>query len=105
VAARGREALPAQRDAAVDDFIALVGAVDSILQAQAAADADYFARICGRKVGEAEMAKVHTTFLSAYRWQYILSGAGEKRFLDVLTSMIDQGQAGRIMAALATLEA
>jgi len=95
---------PAQRDAAVDDFIALVGAVDGILQAQAASDADYFARICGRKVGEADMARVHATFLAAYRWQYILSGAGEKRFLDVLTSMIDGNQAGRIMAALATIK-
>ena len=96
---------PAQRDAAVDDFIALVGAVDGILQAQAASDSDYFARICGRKVGEADMARVHATFLAAYRWQYILSGASEKRFLDVLTSMIDGSQAGRIMAALATLKA
>src|SRR6266550_1384765 len=32
------------RDAAVDELIALVGAVDAIVQAQAAADADYFAR-------------------------------------------------------------
>ena len=35
---------PAQRDQAVDDLIALVAAVDGILQAQSAADADYFAR-------------------------------------------------------------
>ena len=33
-----------ERDAAVDDLIALVGGVDGILQAQAAADAAYFMR-------------------------------------------------------------
>ncbi len=38
---------PAQRDAAVDDLIGLVGAVDGILQAQSKADADYFL-IAGR---------------------------------------------------------
>ena len=34
---------PSERDAAVDDLIALVGAVDGILQEQANADAGYFA--------------------------------------------------------------
>ena len=42
---------PADRDRAVDDFIALVGAVDGILQMQAGADAAYFAAVCVRIVG------------------------------------------------------
>ena len=41
-----------QRDAAVDDLIALVGGVDGILQGQAAADADYFLRIVGISADE-----------------------------------------------------
>src|SRR6201994_2363556 len=43
-----------QRDSAVDEFIELVTAVDGILQAQAKADAGYFAATCGRAVDEAE---------------------------------------------------
>ncbi len=39
-----------QRDRAVDEFIELVAAVDGILQAQAKADAGYFAAKCGRAV-------------------------------------------------------
>src|SRR6478672_4501256 len=39
-----------QRDRAVDEFIELVAAVDGILQAQAKADANYFAAKCGRAV-------------------------------------------------------
>ncbi len=44
VGARGRASSPsdAERDAAVEDLIALVGGVDGILQAQAKADAAYF---------------------------------------------------------------
>jgi hypothetical protein len=39
---------PQARDAAVDDLIALAGAIDGMLQAQAVSDAEYFAAICGR---------------------------------------------------------
>ena len=46
----------AQRDAAVDDLIALVGAVDGILQAQAAADAGYFVAIAGTAFSDAQQA-------------------------------------------------
>jgi hypothetical protein len=40
---------PAERDAAVDGLIALVGAVDGILQAQAKAGSRYFFDIAGRR--------------------------------------------------------
>ena len=39
---------PQERDAAVDDLISLVGAVDGILQVQSAADSGYFVEVCGR---------------------------------------------------------
>ena len=65
---------PHARDAAVDDLIALVGAVDGILQVQAVADAHYFAAICGTPKTTAEVEAVKATVLAAYRWQYIASG-------------------------------
>ncbi|HSE01629.1 MAG TPA: hypothetical protein VLB72_12920, partial [Burkholderiales bacterium] len=37
-----------ERDVAVDDLIALVAAVDGLLQIQAGADAEYFLKTCGR---------------------------------------------------------
>ena len=46
----------AERDAAVDDLIALVGAVDGILQAQAKADARYFCAIAGTLFSDAQQA-------------------------------------------------
>jgi hypothetical protein len=96
---------PAQRDAAVDDLIALVGAVDGICQMQAAADAAYFMSIAGRSFTADEKARIERTTLAAYRWQYIGSGAQEPRFSKLLGSMITPAQGERIGAALAPLMA
>ena len=94
-----------QRDSAVDEFIELVAAVDGILQAQARADARYFAAKCGRAVHEAEAQKIEAAFLKAYRWQYIHSGAQHPHFGKVLSGLITADQGKRIQSALATLAA
>jgi hypothetical protein len=88
------------RDAAVDDLIALAGAIDSMLQAQATADAGYFAAICGRPLTASERAGVDAAVLAAYRWQYIVSGVQDARFREVLGSLITPAQHERIAAAL-----
>jgi len=93
-----------KRDRAVDEFIELVAAVDGILQAQAKADAGYFATKCGRRVDEAETRAIGAAFLKAYRWQYIHSGAQHPHFGKVLSSLITENQGQRIQAALATLQ-
>ena len=82
-----------------------MGAVDTILQAQAAQDTDYFIAGCGRVMGEAEAAAVQETVLRAYRWQYIVSGVQVPRFGQVLAGLITTEQADRIHAALAPLMA
>lgn len=92
-----------ERDAAVDEFIELVAAVDGILRAQSKADADYFAAACGRAVAADEARSVEAAFLDAYRWQYIHSGAQHPHFGAVLSRMITEPQGQRIQAALATL--
>ncbi len=101
--AEDRKLTPAARDAAVDQLIALVGAVDGILQGQARADADYFIAIAGRPFSADEAAKIHTGVLKAYRWQYIVSGVMEPRFQKTLFSLVNEEQAGRIQRALAPL--
>jgi hypothetical protein len=94
---------PPMRDAAVDDLIALVGAVDGILQVQCAVDTRYFVEICGRPMMADEVEAVKATVLAAYRWQYILSGVRIPRFGELLNGMITPAQAGRIAAALAPI--
>lgn len=94
----------AQRDQAVNDLIALVAAVDGILQAQARADGDYFLLQAGRSFRADQQQAIRATLLAAYRWQYIFSGVQEPRFLEVLGSMITAEQAARIQAALGSIE-
>src|SRR5690242_10734954 len=93
-----------QRELAVDEFIELVAAVDGILQAQAKADGRYFAAACGRAVPEPEAREIEASFLKAYRWQYIHSGAQHPHFGKVLSGLITEKQGRRIQQALATLQ-
>jgi hypothetical protein len=93
----------AERDAAVDDLIALVAGVDGILQDQARADAQYFCGVADRVFSEDETRAIHDGVLKAYRWQYIVSGVQDGKFLGVLSSMITQSQLERISSALGPL--
>jgi len=92
-----------QKEQAVDDLIGLVGAVDGILRAQSAADADYFLAIAGRRFTGEEEAGIRALLLRAYRWQYIVSGVQHPHFGRLLTGMTTQAQMGRIQAALAPI--
>ncbi len=94
---------PAERDRAVDDLIALVGAVDGILQVQSIADVAYFTLIAGRTFDAEQRRALDNGVLKAYRWQYIGSGVQHPHFQKVLGSLINSQQAERIGAALAPI--
>lgn len=96
---------PVERDQAVNDLIALVAAVDTILQAQAAVDADYFVRNVSPSFSVAETAQIKACILSAYRWQYIVSGVRHPHFGRLLTAMTTPAQMSRIQTALAPIMA
>lgn len=95
----------AARERGVDELIELVASVDALVQAQAAADAGYFLRHLGRTLPAADAQAVRATLLKAYRWQYIVSGAQEPRFMVALSSLVTQAQMQRIGAALAPIVA
>jgi hypothetical protein len=92
-----------ERDNGVDDLIALAGAIDDMVQQQAKADAGYFMKLVSRPLSGDEARRVHKSFLEAYRWQYILSGAQDDRFVSVLKELVTEEQAARIGAALAPI--
>jgi len=94
---------PDARDQAVNDLIALVAAVDGLLQAQSAADAEYFIRNASRPFDAEETARIRSVVLGAYRWQYIVSGVQNRRFAELLTSMTTPAQMARIQTALAPI--
>jgi hypothetical protein len=95
-----------QRDQAVGELIGLVGAVDGICRVQAEADASYFVQTlqgAGRAFDTPQVQAIQATTLAAYRWQYIVSGVQDARYLEVLGAMIDAPQGARINAALAPI--
>jgi hypothetical protein len=89
-----------QRDHAVGDLIELVGALDQVLQAQAEADAVYFKQNIGRPLRDEESETLQVTLLRAYRWQYIVSGVQDPRFLQILQELVSESQMERIVTAL-----
>jgi hypothetical protein len=78
-----------QRSDAVDDLIALVVAVDGILQAQAQADARYLMQATASRFTGEQAEQIQQKVLKAYRWQYIVSGVMEPRFQKVLFGLVD----------------
>jgi hypothetical protein len=92
-----------EREVAVDDLIALVAAVDGLLQMQAGTDADYFLKVCGRPFKAQEIERLRAGVLKAYRWQYIVSGVKDPRFTAILGDMITPAQGERISKALAPI--
>jgi len=92
-----------QRDRAIDEVIALVAAVDGILQAQCAADVDYFVRVCERSFRKDEIERIRAGVLQAYRWQYIFSGVEHPRFQKLFVDLTTEDQRRRISTALASL--
>ena len=92
-----------ERDRAVDDLIALVGAVDGILQGQSQADTEYFVRCAAHQFTPAEIRRIEATILAAYRWQYIISGVQHVHFGRLLSSMTTAAQMARISNALAPI--
>jgi hypothetical protein len=94
-----------ERDQGVSDLIDLVGAVDGICQAQAKADAEYFLRCAGPSYSPVEASVIEDVLVRAYRWQYIVTGAQEPRFAEVLKALVTPAQMARIGDALAPIVA
>ncbi|EJM75020.1 hypothetical protein PMI29_00465 [Pseudomonas sp. GM49] len=94
---------PAECDLAVNDLIALVEAIDAILQAQSASDADYFIGNVSRTFSIEETTQIKACVLGAYRWQYIISGVQHPHFGQLLRRMTTPAQMSRIQTALAPI--
>jgi len=94
---------PEAREQAVSDLIELVAAVDGLLQMQAKADTEYFVARCADGLSAEAQSQVAQAFLSAYRWQYIVSGVQEPRFAGLLQKRVSEAQMARIGSALAPI--
>lgn len=89
-----------ERDAAVDDLIALVGAVDGLVCGQAALDSAYFLKVCSRGFTDEEQRAIKDLLVKAYRWQYIITGVQHRHFGRLLTEFTTGAQMEKIQRAL-----
>jgi hypothetical protein len=92
-----------ERDRAIDELIAIVADVDSILQNQSTADVDYFLRVSNRSFTDDELQRIKDGVLGAYRWQYIFSGVEHPRFQKLYNDLTTEEQRQRVSKTLATL--
>lgn len=93
----------AQRDEAVTDLIGLVHAVDGIVQQQARADTAYFLVTEKSPLLPAQAKHLAACVLSAYRWQYLLSGLHDENFNKILSGLLAPMQIERLRAATVPL--
>lgn len=89
-----------ERNLAVGEFIELVAALDGILNEQARADSVYFRATAGRLFDDDQVQAVDQSLLRAYRWQYIVSGATNPRFVKALAMLTDTEQLEQITDAV-----
>jgi hypothetical protein len=94
-----------ERDLAVNDLLALVAEVDRAVQVQAQADADYFIAHARRAFAATEELAIRERLLQAYRRQYVVTGAREPRFADVLQALVAPVQMERIGRVLVSIVA
>lgn len=77
-----------QRRQGVCDLIELFQALDGILKVQADNDCQFF---CSTFLSPCDLSQaqvIETNLLEAYRWQYIHSGARQRKFVKVLEDLV-----------------
>jgi len=90
----------ADRDAAIEDLIWLLAAVDGLLQQQVAHDVVNAGRYLGRVFTPAERQEVRQGLLRAKRHCFIESGVTHPNFLELFLSVTTPDQQARVQGAL-----
>lgn len=101
VAELADQARPAEIDAAIDGYLAILAFLDGGLAQQVDLDIDSLARAAGRTFSDAERRALAATQLASMRWTFIGSGMTHDTFRSVVQAISPAG-AGRIAAASAS---
>ncbi len=88
------------KDAAIDDLIALVGAVDGLLQQQAQLDVENLERYLDRPLHASAQKEVYARVLDAKRYTFIESGVTHPNFQDLFATVTTPPQQKRVQEAL-----
>jgi hypothetical protein len=88
------------RQLAIEDLIELVGAVDGLLQQQAALDVHNFERYLRRSLKGAQRNEVHARVLDAKRYTFIESGVTHPNFTELFGELTTPAQQAQVQKAL-----
>ena len=89
-----------EKDQAIDDLIALVGAVDGLLQTQTGFDVENFERLLDRSLDKARRAEVTAGLLAAKRYTFIESGVAHPNFQELFGMVTTPAQQLKVQSAL-----
>jgi para-aminobenzoate N-oxygenase AurF len=89
-----------EKDHAIDDLIALVGAVDGLLQTQAQLDLESLQRLLGRTLAEGEQREALASVLAAKRYTFIETGVTHPNFQELFGLVTTPAQQQKVQEAL-----
>jgi hypothetical protein len=91
----------AEREAAVDELLALGSAVDGLLSLQIELDLASLVAATGRQFTDAETEEIVTAQQRSYRWVFLVSGLTHPRFTAIIDALTTDGRAKIDAAAVA----
>jgi hypothetical protein len=89
------------RQAAIEDLIELVGALDGLLQQQAGFDVDNLERYLDRSLSASVRREVYARVLDAKRYTFIESGVTHPNFQELFGAVTTPAQQEKVQKALA----
>jgi hypothetical protein len=89
-----------ERDQAIDDLIELVGAVDGLLQTQAALDVGNLERVLRRTLPAPARRETLAAVVAAKRYTFIETGVTHPNFQELFGMVTTPAQRGKVEAAL-----
>ena len=92
-----------QSDEAIDDLIALVVAVDGLIQKQAGFDVQNLGTYLKRELSEAEKNEIYSCEVRAKRYCFIESGVTHPSFVNLFGSVTTPDQQEKVQKGLTTL--
>ena len=92
------------REHAVDELLALGGAVDGLLAQQLDLDIDALERSIGRVLTADDKEEIRAAQQRAYRWTFLVSGLEHPKFVEIVSGLTVDGHDKVASAALALSE-
>jgi len=91
------------REAAIDDLIGLVAAVDGLLQTQSRYDVENLSQYLGRELDAGQRERLFVAILDAKRYTFIESGVTHPNFVELFVEVATPEQQIKVEDALAGL--